>query len=151
ELSLARETAESFLRDAENEGRMIEAVAARRCVGLARLYEGDFIDAVANLAEALRTYDRERDRDAKFRFGWDTGAGAASLLALAIWAVGDVGRAQSLGDEALARADEAAHAPTRAHVYNNVSLYQVLRGDPEAVRRVAKIPVELGREHGMAL
>jgi hypothetical protein len=39
--------AESFLRDAENEGRMTEAVAARRCVGLARLYQGDFIGAEA--------------------------------------------------------------------------------------------------------
>jgi adenylate cyclase len=27
----------------------------------------------------------------------------------------------------------------------------MLRSDPEAVRRIAKIPVELGREHGMAL
>jgi hypothetical protein len=31
ELSLAQETAESFLRDAETEGRMTEAAVARRC------------------------------------------------------------------------------------------------------------------------
>jgi predicted ATPase len=73
------------------------------------------------------------------------------LLALAIWPLGDVGRARSLGDEALPRADETAHAPTRALVYYHISLYQVFRGDPVAVRRIAKIPVELGREHGMAL
>jgi adenylate cyclase len=151
ELSLARETAESFLRDAETEGRMTEAGVARRNVGMARLYQGDFIGAQANLTEALRTYDPERDRDAKFRFSVDTGAGAASLLALAIWPLGYVGRARSLGDEALARADETAYAPTRALVYHYISLYQALRGDPEAVRRTAKIPVELGREHGMAL
>jgi predicted ATPase len=50
----------------------------------------------------------------------------------------------------LARADETAHAPTRALVYNLVSIYQVFRGDPKAVRRIAKIFVELGRVHGMA-
>jgi predicted ATPase len=151
ELSLARETAESFLREAENKGRITEATVARRCVGHARLWQGDFIDARTNLAEALRTYDPERDRDAKFRFSVDTGAGAASLLALAIWPLGDVGRARSLGDEALARADETAYAPTRALVYHYISLYQALRRDPGVVRRIAKIPVELGREHGMAL
>jgi class 3 adenylate cyclase/predicted ATPase len=151
ELGLARETAESFLRAAENAGRMTEAGAARRCVGQARLFQGEFIGGQTNLAEALGTYDPERERDAKFRFGVDGGAGAAGFLALASWALGDVERARALSEEALARADETAHAPTRANVYHFISRYQTLRGDPEAVSRLAKIPVELGREHGMAL
>jgi tetratricopeptide (TPR) repeat protein len=148
---LARETAESFLCEAETEGRMTEAGVARRNVGVARLWQGDFIDAEAYLAEVLRTYDPERDSDAKFRFGADIGAGAAGYRTLASWALGDVERARALSEEALARADEAAHAPTRANVYYFISLYHMLRGDPEAARRIAKIPVELGREHGMAL
>jgi predicted ATPase len=151
ELSLARETAESFLRDAENEGRMTEAAVARRNVGAARLWQSDFIGAQTNLAEALRIYDPERDRDAKFRFGADAGAGAAGHLAPASWALGDVERARALSEEALARADETAHAPTRAFVYHHIALYQMFRGDPEAVRRIAKVIVDLGREHGMAL
>ena len=65
--------------------------------------------------------------------------------------MGDVERARALGEEALARADETAHAPTRASVYHYISLYHMLRGDPEAVRRIAKVPGELGRHHGMAL
>jgi predicted ATPase len=151
ELSLARDTAESFLREAETEGRMTEAAAARRWMGTARLWQGDLIGAEANLAEALRTYDPERDRDAKFRFGVDTGAGAAIYLALARWALGDVERARTLSNEALARADETAHAPTRAVVNQHISLYQVLRGDPQAARRTATILTDLSREHGMAL
>jgi class 3 adenylate cyclase/predicted ATPase len=151
ELGLAGETAESFLREAKNEGQMTESAVARRCVGLARLYQGDLIDAEANLAESLKVYDPERDRDAKFRFSTDVAAGAAGYLPLASWALGNVERAQTLGGEALARADEVAHAPTRASVYHYISLYHMLRGDPDAVRRTAKIPVELGREHGMAL
>ena len=131
ELGLAAETAESFLRDAKNEGRVTEAVVARRCVGLARLYQGDFIGAETNLAEALRTYDPERDRGAKFRSGVDTGAGAAAFLTQAIWALGDVKRARALEEEALARTDETAYAPTRAIVYQMISVYQVLRGDPQ--------------------
>ena len=34
------------------------------------------------------------------------------------------------------RARETAHAPTRATVYHHISLYHMLRGDPEAVRRI---------------
>jgi DNA-binding response OmpR family regulator/class 3 adenylate cyclase/predicted ATPase len=151
DLVLARETAESFLRDAQNEGRTTEAATAHRNLGTARLFQGDFIGAEANLAEALRIYDPERDRDAKFRFSTDNAAGAAGYLALAIWALGDVDRARALGEEALALADETAHAPTRAVVYHLISLYHVLRGDPESVRRTATILLNLGREHGMAM
>jgi class 3 adenylate cyclase/tetratricopeptide (TPR) repeat protein len=151
ELSLAQETAESFLREAENEGRMAEAVVARRSVGQARLYQGNFLEAQKNFAEALRTYDPERDRDAKFRFGADGAAATTGYLTLAIWALGDVERAKTLAEEALARADETAHAPTRVNVYNHISLYQMLRGDPEAVRNIAWTAVALSREHGMAM
>jgi predicted ATPase len=148
ELSVARETAESFLREAENAGRMTEALLARRNVGHARLYQGDFINARSDLAEALRTYDPERDQ---LRFGLDNGSVSTAFLTQATWALGDVERARALGDEALTRADRSANAPTRATVYHHISLYHVLRGDPEAARRTAKVLVDLSREHGMAL
>jgi class 3 adenylate cyclase/predicted ATPase len=151
ELSLARETAESFLRDAENEGRMTEASVALRNVGAVRFYQGDLIGGRTNLGEALRIYDPQRDRDAKFRFGVDTGAAAMGFVALVGWALGDVERARALSEEALARADETAHAPTRAFVHRTIALYQMLRCDLEAARRTATIVVDLGREHGMAL
>jgi predicted ATPase len=151
ELSLARETAESFLREAENDGRMTEAAAARRNVGMARLYQGDLVGAEAIFAEALRTYDPERDRDARFRFGPDTSASAAIYLALASWVLGDVERARALSEQASARADATGHAPTRANVYCFVSLYHMLRGDPETVTRTTKICVDLGRDHGMVM
>jgi predicted ATPase len=151
EIKLARETAESFLGQAENEGRMTEAVVARRCVGVARLSQGDLIGSRTNFAEALTIYDPERDRDAKFRFGADGAAVAAGYLAQANCALGNVEQARALSEEALARADETAHAPTRAFVYHIVSLYNLLRGDPQAARRTATIPVDLSREHGMGL
>jgi adenylate cyclase len=105
----------------------------------------------ASLAEALRIYDPERDRDAKFRFGADTAAIAPVFLTLAIWALGDVDRARPLSQEALAHADKTAHAPTRAFPYDIISYYHMLRGDADAGRRTATIVVDLAREHGMAL
>ena len=70
--------------------------------------------AEANLAEAVRTYDPERDRDAKFRLGMDTAA-ATSFLALASWAMGK--RARALSEEGSVRTEQTGHAPTRANVY----------------------------------
>jgi tetratricopeptide (TPR) repeat protein len=80
ELALAWETAESFLRDAENEGRVAEASIAHRNLGRVRLYQGDFIGAELSLTEALSRHDPTRDRDTKFRFGGDSGATAVSYL-----------------------------------------------------------------------
>ena len=49
ELALARQTAEIMLREAENDGRAIEAQAARRMLGAVRYFQGDFTEAEASL------------------------------------------------------------------------------------------------------
>ena len=85
ELGSAREAAESFLREAERAARPTEAAAAHRCLGLTRLFQGDFAQARAHFEQALRIYDPERDREAKFRFGQDSEVAATAYLALAVW------------------------------------------------------------------
>ena len=117
EFGSARETAESFLREAERAARPTEAAVAHRLLGFTLLSQGDFAQARAHLEQALRIYDPERDREAKFRFGLDSQVAATSYLALAAWWFGDVGRARELMDEAVARAVESAHAPTLAITY----------------------------------
>ena len=78
ELDLARETAETFLREAVKAVRMPETVAAHRYLGLTCLCQGQFVEARTHLEEVLRTYDPSRDRDAGFRFGTDSLASAKS-------------------------------------------------------------------------
>ena len=111
ELGLARKTAEIFVRETTSEAWMTEAGVARRMLGLTCLYQGDLIDARAHLEEAARIYDPERDRDAKFRFGVDTGASATLFLAHARWQLGEVGRAQELIEEAVVRGVEIGSWP----------------------------------------
>ena len=117
ELGSARETAESFLREAERAARPTEAAVAHRILGLTLLFQGDFAQARAHCEQTLRIYDPERDREAKFRLGPDSEVAATAYLALAAWCFGDVGRARELIDEAVARAVESAHAPTLANTY----------------------------------
>jgi class 3 adenylate cyclase/predicted ATPase len=151
ELGSARETAESFLREAEREGRLTEAGVAHRMSGLTLLYQGDFEQARAHLERALRIYDPERDREAKFRFGTDSRVLATSYLAFAAWCFGDVAPARELIDEAGARAVQSAHAPTLTTTYFWQATLEVLRGDAEAALRAAEAVMAISREHGLAL
>src|SRR6516225_2343868 len=112
ELRLAREVAEIFLREAERGAWTTEYGFGRRLLGNTCLWQGDFIEAQANLVEALSIYDPERDREARFGFGADTGAAARAYLAITKWQLGEVGPARAFIEEAVAHAIETGYVPT---------------------------------------
>ena len=149
EFAVGRETAEAFRREAEAAAR--EAVVAGRMLGMTCLWQGDFIRSQANLVQALQLYDPELDREAKFRFGMDSGACSTAYLAHTNWQFGEVGRARALIDEAVARAAETGHAPTAAQVYQFKALLEIFRGDANGTLHAAETVVELGRDHGLAM
>jgi class 3 adenylate cyclase/predicted ATPase len=150
ELNSALEIATAFLHDAENAGRSTETALARRYQGLTLLYLGDFSGASACLEDALRISDPERDRDVKLRFDVDTEIVARAHLAKAYWLLGRVDEAAELANEATARARAIAHVPTLTNVeYFSASL-QILRGDAEAVFRIAGPLLELTQQHGLS-
>jgi tetratricopeptide (TPR) repeat protein len=142
ELGLARQTAEIFLRDAENGARMTEAAVARRVMGLTCFSQGDFSEAQAHLEEALRIYDPKRDREATFSFSLDTGSAATAYLAHTNWLFGNVGRAWELIEEAVERAIKSGHVPTLSNAYHFKAIFEILRGDASAAQRVAENLVE---------
>ena len=151
ELGLARETAEIFVRETMSEAWKTEAGVARRMLGLTCLHQGDLIDALAHLEEAARIYDPERDRDAKFRFGVDTGASATLFLAHTRWQLGEIGRAQELIEEAVVRGVESAHGPTQTNAYHYKALFEIFRGDAAAALSAGRSVVELSRKHGLTV
>ncbi len=151
ELKLAREIAETFLREAEREVRMTECAVGRRLLGITSLFQGDFIEAQSNLVEALSIYDPERDREAMFRFATDTGATARALLAITMWMLGEVGAARALIEEAVAHAIETGHVPSLVNTYRFKALFEVIRGDAVAARGAAEIEVKLGQENALTL
>jgi predicted ATPase len=151
ELASARATASLFLRDADSAAWPTGAAAARRALGQTCLWQGDFEEAQTHFEEALRIYDPERDRDVKFSFGMDTGAGSRALLAVANWLLGEPARARELIDNALTLAGEFGHVPTLAPIYFHKAQVEMLRGDAGLALSFANTLVELGREHGMPL
>ncbi len=149
DLRLVQETAEKFVRDAEKEARTTEAAAARRCLGVAYLFQGDPTAARIHFERALRIFDPERDHEAKFRFGMDIGAAATGYLALTNWLLGEPGPARKLNKEAIARAVESAHASSLATAHWNKALFGAVRDDAEAGRRAAESLLDVSREHGL--
>jgi predicted ATPase len=151
ELRLAREIAETFLREAERGARTTECGVGRRLLGQTCFYQGDFIEAQSNLVEALSIYDPGRDREAMFRFGLDTGAAARAKLANTKWQLGEVGPARALIEEAVAHAIETGHVPTQVNAYFFRAHFKIVRGDAGAAWRDAEILVRLSQENAIAL
>jgi predicted ATPase len=151
ELRLAREIAETFLREAQREARTTERGVGRRLLGHTCLWQGDFIDAQANFVAALSIYDPERDREARFRFGHDTGASARAYLAITNWQLGEVGPARALIEEAVAHAIETGHVPTLVNTYFFKAIFEMVRGDARAARRYAEMVAELSQENALPL
>jgi class 3 adenylate cyclase/predicted ATPase len=151
ELRLAREIAETFLREAERATRTTECGFGRRLLGLTCLWQGDFIEAQANLVEALSLYDPERDREIVLRFDQHTGPLARAHLANTKWQLGEVGPARALIEEAVAHAIETGHVPTLVNTYFFKAHFEMVRGDAGAARRDAEIVVKLGQENALTL
>jgi adenylate cyclase len=91
----------------------------------------------------------ERDREARFRFGHDSGAAAKAFLAHTKWLLGEVEPTRALIEEAVAHAVETDHAPTMANTYFYKTHFETLRGDAGATRRDADIVVKLSQENAL--
>jgi predicted ATPase len=150
ELKSAREMALPFLREAENEGCFVEAGVARRGLALISYLLGDFVEARAHCERALAACDPERDREARERFGEDTGCTAMSVLAQTMWQLGKVERARELIEMANRRAAKLGHIPSMAHPLQSKFHVELLRGDAAAALAAAEALAALGRDHGMA-
>jgi class 3 adenylate cyclase/tetratricopeptide (TPR) repeat protein len=151
ELRFAREIAETFLRDAQRGARKTECGVGRRLLGLTCLWQGDFIEAQSNLVEALSVDDPERDHEARFLFGQDTGATTRAILANTKWQLGEVGPARALIEEAVAHAIETGHIPTLVIVYFHKAHFEIVCGDAGVAWSDAEIVVERSQENRLTL
>jgi tetratricopeptide (TPR) repeat protein len=102
EFPLAREIAETFLREAEADRRATEAGTARRHLGLVLFYQGELKAARSFFERALADFVPKRDGDA--RVDIDGQASAAASLASLGMAFGRIGRARQLIQQAIRRA-----------------------------------------------
>jgi tetratricopeptide (TPR) repeat protein len=151
EYSQTRAIAETFLREAEAEGRATEAAAARRMLGLTLLNQGELKAARSVLERALDDAVSQRDGETQFLFDWDTDgeASAAAYLALTEWHLGEPERARQLIQRAIRRADKLGHVATVANVLLFRTLLESRRYEPFATQRAAEDLLKLTEEHGI--
>ena len=146
EFSVAREMAETFLREAEADGRATEAGTARRLLGLVLFFQGDLKAARSFLERALADFVPERDGDARRLDGQATGT---AILASVVWHLGEVERARLLIQQAIRRARELGHPATIAGALLWNAYLEIRRDDVAATRLAADVSTKLGEEHGI--
>jgi tetratricopeptide (TPR) repeat protein len=149
ELRSARELQLSFLKEAEDAGRIMEAGVARRLLALACYQAGDFLEARIHCERALETCEPERERETQERFQNTTGPLVMSVLAVISWQLGEVGHARELIEQANRRASDLDHAPSMVHPLLWKSHFEILRGDAAAALISAEALQGLCREGGM--
>jgi hypothetical protein len=115
ELRSARDLELSFLKEAEDTGRIVEAVVARRGLALACYQAADFLEARTHCERALEACNPENERETQERFQDATAPLVMSVLAVTMWQLGDVDRARELIDQANLRGSELGHGPSMAN------------------------------------
>ncbi len=147
DLGSAQAAAETFRREAESCGRLTEAAAAGRFLGLISCMRGEFLESKAQLEAALRVYDPERDRDTRFRYGIDTAFGATLYLSPVTLVLGDIEGARKLIDAAVASAVASDRVQDLVNAYYYKASHEVALGDAAAALRTAEIHAEICRRH----
>ena len=149
EYARAQETAETFLREAEAEGRAMEAGAARRMLGYILFAQGDFKAARSILERALADYVAERDGETQFRFNRDTEVTSAAYLAVAEWHLGEFERARQLIDRAIQRANELGHVAAVANALFFKTILERCRDDVSAASLAADAVLEVAENYSI--
>jgi class 3 adenylate cyclase/predicted ATPase len=148
EINSARSLAESWLHEAEAQGRAV--VHAHRAVGLTCLYQGELALARGHLELALADDASEQDVDARQLFGIDFKTTATGYLALSVLALGDAEHARRLIEQAVREGQETGHVATIANTAVHKVLLESFRDNPAATLRASEQVVEFARQHNMA-
>jgi predicted ATPase len=149
DIRAGRGMAERFLREAQAEERIAEAGVARRLLGIASIYRGDFAEARAQLELALKSCGGERDNELGEKFGSHAGVASRAYLAYASWHLGDLQRARRLIDEAIGLGRELGHLPSTAFALLQEMAIESARNDPARVAADAENLLGIGQHYGM--
>jgi tetratricopeptide (TPR) repeat protein len=129
ELPSMRAHSSAFLGDVEARPDSPEAGVAHRVAGITCWVAGEYREARDHLERALALFQPGRDDDLAFRFGPDPGVLAMHYLALALWPMGDIGRAVSLVGRADARIADLTHVGTLAPGRMHAAMFDLMRGN----------------------
>jgi len=149
ELAPMLEMADALRHEAEGKPGTSMAVIAHRIHGTTCTFQGDFVGAAEQFEKALSAYSQERDGPLAGRFGQDLGVAAEFYLALTLWPLGEVDRAERTAALAFERARQSGHLPTMTYAHAYMCIFESLRGMPERGAPHADALAGIGEQHGM--
>ena len=149
ELSSMRGASEALLSDAQHWPRSLEAAVAHRIVGTTLWFQGEYVGARAELEQALAAYDPERDRHLSSRFAYDVGVQAGVVLALVLWALGQINQSGSAIQDVLSLAAQARHSPSLAFAHFYAAVLAAVHRNPAQAMPHAEALLALAREYAM--
>jgi predicted ATPase len=151
DLASTRDVAAAFLRDVESQPASPEAAIAHRVCGMTCWFEGNFVAARRHLEQVLAIYDAVRDRELVVRFGQDVASPAMVYLAMVLWSLGVLDRADSLHEGAVQHALRTMHVPTISYAHAHAAVFEMIRRDRERVAPHREALLGLAREHVIPL
>ena len=151
ELPSMRAHAAEFLSDIKASPDSPEAGIAHRITGVTHQFAGEYAEAREQLERALALFQPGRDDDLAIRFGHDPGIAAMLYLAIALWPLGEVGRAISLVESAQARLAAITHIGTLAFGQHHSAVFELMRGDRVRAAVSAFLLARVAREHDLKL
>jgi class 3 adenylate cyclase/tetratricopeptide (TPR) repeat protein len=151
ELGPMREIATTFLEEAREKPGMPELSVAYRLMGVTQWFAGDYLGSRESLEQALARHNPESADYLASRFGYRENIIAKCCLATVLWPLGEIDRANSLIDEALRAASGSKHAPAIAITHTYAYVIAELSRASGKVTSLARVVVELSREHGLPL
>jgi class 3 adenylate cyclase/predicted ATPase len=123
-------------------------VESHFALGTSFFYLGEFPEARAHFDQELAVYDVQRHRALAYRYARDPGVAGLCLVAWALWALGYPDQAVEQGRQALARAQELAHAHTLCLALCIAASPQRRRGQEQVIQERSEAALTLAREQG---
>lgn len=145
----ARDIVENLMDVVGGSGDAGLVVAATTLLGMSRFVDGDYVDARRTLQRVVDDYDPDRDRYHGVRFGLDSLAIAAPMLAQLRWFAGDTREASELVRRGVGWARGLDHIPSLAISLLYSSLAGHYAGDRAAVEAMTGEILAQSGEYGL--
>jgi predicted ATPase len=146
DLDGARDLAEEFLREAEQQEVRAARLVAHRALGTILFGYGQFNLALQHLQQTVDLYDQRTDAEIAHVYGMDPKMGAADYIAWTRWLLGFPDGALQTSEEALAAVRQTSHSYSTAFALAWHALILLLRGDYDGAQEQVELCLPMSLE-----
>jgi len=150
EFQTARALGEQLFSLAQRLHTSAECMAAHRALGQTFFGLGDLPTARVHLEQSIALYAPPPHRAHAFRYSQDSGVGAGSILAVALWGLGYPEQARQRMQEGLTLARELAHPISLAIALTYAGWLHQLRREGHTAQAQAEGLIALAEQYGFS-